>query len=202
MSDNIPYAVGAEVSCTDGDCGHLIRVIVDPAALTLAHLVVGTKRGTHRLVPAALVESATPERIRLACEMERYNRFEAAQVTEFLPPVQSQANYPGGQGYSMPGRGSRPQSVTYDRVPDGAAEVRPDEPVHTPDGDVGRVRGIVADSDDNHLTYVLLNEGRLWSRKDVAIPFRAVTKVGGGIHVSLTKDQVKELPPVRMESLV
>ena len=36
-----PYAIGVGVSCTDGECGHLHRIIIDPESKALTHLVVG-----------------------------------------------------------------------------------------------------------------------------------------------------------------
>jgi hypothetical protein len=47
------------------------------------------------------------------------------------------------------------------------------------------------------VTHVLLQKGHLPGRKDVAIPIGAVTKIGTLlIHLSLTRHQVKDLPPV------
>jgi hypothetical protein len=43
---------------------------------------------------------------------------------------------------------------------------------------------------------VLLKEGHLWGRKEVAIPVSAVTGYDGGIRLNITKQQVEELPPV------
>ena len=45
------------------------------------------------------------------------------------------------------------------------------------------------------MTHVLLQEGHLWGRKEVAIPITAVTRVDIGIELNLTKDQVGNLPP-------
>jgi hypothetical protein len=42
---------------------------------------------------------------------------------------------------------------------------------------------------------VLLAEGHLWGRKEVAIPVTAVTRVDQGIRLNLTKEQVGDLPP-------
>jgi hypothetical protein len=43
---------------------------------------------------------------------------------------------------------------------------------------------------------VLLQERHMLSRKEVAIPVGAVTKIGTLlIHLSLTKHQVEDLPP-------
>jgi hypothetical protein len=46
------------------------------------------------------------------------------------------------------------------------------------------------------VTHVLLQEGHMWGRKNVAIPIGAVTGVDAGIRLSLTKEQVGDLPPV------
>ena len=46
------------------------------------------------------------------------------------------------------------------------------------------------------MTHVLLQEGHLWGRKDVAIPISAVTRAADHIEVSLSKRQVQDLPPV------
>jgi hypothetical protein len=50
------------------------------------------------------------------------------------------------------------------------------------------------DPGDHRVTHVLLAEGHLWGRKDVAIPASAVTKVENGIWLNLTKEQVEDLP--------
>ncbi|HEY2577398.1 MAG TPA: PRC-barrel domain-containing protein, partial [Streptosporangiaceae bacterium] len=87
--------------------------------------------------------------------------------------------------------------VTYDKIPIGEVEVWRGEHVHATDGEIGRVEGLVVDTEDKHVTHVLLQEGHLWGRKDVAIPISTVAKVDKeGIKLKLTKEQVKGLPPV------
>jgi hypothetical protein len=49
------------------------------------------------------------------------------------------------------------------------------------------------------VTHVLLQEGHLWGRKEVAIPISAVTEVEDGIRLSITKQQVEDLPPVDID---
>jgi len=36
------FTIGAEASCTDGPCGKLNRVVIDPVARELTHLIEGT----------------------------------------------------------------------------------------------------------------------------------------------------------------
>jgi sporulation protein YlmC with PRC-barrel domain len=89
-----------------------------------------------------------------------------------------------------------PPDVVYDRVPAGEVEVQRGEHVHATDGAIGQVQGLVIDPDDHHVTDVLLDEGHLWGKKRVAIPIGAVTDVKDGIRLDLTKDEVRDLPPV------
>jgi sporulation protein YlmC with PRC-barrel domain len=91
------------------------------------------------------------------------------------------------------------RTVTSDKVPLGEVEVRRGEHVHATDGDIGQVQGLVIDPRDHHLTHVLLQEGHLWGRKEVAIPMSAVTGVDDGVRLSITKQQVQDLPPVDVD---
>ena len=45
MAEMTPVTIGAKVSCTDGDCGVVSRVVVDPVARTVTHLAVEPKHG-------------------------------------------------------------------------------------------------------------------------------------------------------------
>src|ERR1035438_3825591 len=57
----------------------------------------------------------------------------------------------------------------------------------------------VIDPNSHSVTHVLLQEGHLWGRKEVAIPISAVTGVDDGIRLSITKQQVQDLPPVDVD---
>ncbi len=73
------------------------------------------------------------------------------------------------------------------------------ERVHATDGEIGQVEGLVIDPRNRHVTHVLLQEGHLWGRKEVAIPISAVTGVEDGIRLSITKHEVQDLPPVDID---
>ena len=88
--------------------------------------------------------------------------------------------------------------VSHDRVPVGGVQIRRGQHVHATDGDIGRVRGLVGDAHDDRVTHVLLQEGHLWGRKDVAIPIAAVVSVIDGIELALSKDDVRDLPEIEI----
>jgi sporulation protein YlmC with PRC-barrel domain len=218
MADTTQFTIGAEASCTDGICGEVIRVVVDPVARVVTHLVVEPKhrRGLGRLVPLDLVDTTTGE-VRLRCTLAAFEDLDLAEETQFLPGSGGYAEYGPGQVITWPyyglgmgaggigdndlgfGGGDVPQSVTYDKVPLGEVAVRRDEQVHATDGEIGRVQGLVIDTRDHHVTHVLLQEGHLWGRKEVAIPISAVTGVGDGIQLKITKQDVQDLPPVDVD---
>jgi hypothetical protein len=77
-------------------------------------------------------------------------------------------------------------------------DVRRGDPVYATDGPVGHVHGLAMDQDSRRVSHVLLAEGHLWGRKEVAIPISTVTSVENGIKLRLNKKQVADLPPVRV----
>jgi hypothetical protein len=55
------------------------------------------------------------------------------------------------------------------------------------------------DQDTRRVSHVLLAEGHLWGRKEVAIPISAVRSVEDGIELRLSKKDVADLPPVAVD---
>jgi hypothetical protein len=99
------------------------------------------------------------------------------------------------------GLGGVPQAVTRETLPLGEVTVRRGEQVHATDGQIGRVQGLVINPGNHHVTHVLLQEGHLWGRKEVAIPIAAVTGVSNGIELNITKQEVQDLPAVNVDHL-
>ena len=72
-------------------------------------------------------------------------------------------------------------------------------PSYDTDGDIGRVQGLVIDSRNHDVTHVLLQEGHLRGRKDVAIQVSAVASTSDGIRLKIAKQKVQDLPPVDVD---
>jgi sporulation protein YlmC with PRC-barrel domain len=193
VAEETEFAMGAEARCADGPGGKVIRLIVEPATETVTHLVVEPRhrQGAGRLVPLDLVD-ATADGIRLRCTVQEFGRLEAAEETELMDGL-TDGMALGALGPPM-GAPAPVQAVVRDVVPLGEEDIERGEAVHALDGEIGRVEGLRVDPDDHRVTHVLLAEGHLWGRKDVAIPASAVTKVENGIWLNLTKKQVENLP--------
>ena len=202
--------IGTEVEATDGSCGHLSGMVVEPIADKLTHLIVKPHRhqGFGRLVEIDLVESGG-DPIRLSCTIEQFLARDEAEEIHFLP-----ASDTGGNAYAWPhydvglvggmGAGAMgdvglahhatPQPFAEERVPLGEVEVRRGDPVHATDGHIGSVKGLAVDPADHHVTHVLLQEGHFWGHKEVAIPIGATARIDDEIRVDMTKEQIEQLP--------
>jgi sporulation protein YlmC with PRC-barrel domain len=188
------FTIGVETHCVDGTCGELSRLVVDPISQSVTHLVVEPphRRGLGRLVPLDLVDTDGNE-VKIRCTRAEFEALDAAERTLFLEGPIGEVAPDMGPYYGM-GNVSAP--VSYDTIPLGEVSVRRGQHVHATDGDIGWVQGLVISADDHRVTQVLLQEGRLWNRKEVAIPIEAVAALGDGIQLNLTKHDLQDLPAV------
>ncbi len=202
--ESMQFTIGAEATCTDGVCGEVIRVVVDPIAREVTHVVVEPKHrsGLGRLVPLNLVDDATAGGVRLRCSTSELSGLEPAEATQFLPGVEGYPGYAEEEVLAWPyfgGNGSMP--VTFDTLPVDEIAVRRGDRVHATDGAIGHVEGLVVDAGTRHVSHVLLQQGHLWGRKEVAIPIAAVASVDDGVRLNVSKRQVEDLPAVGDEPL-
>ena len=82
MSEATEFDIGSSVACSDGVCGKLARVVIDPVARAITHLVVEPehRREGNRLIPVDQVESAGKQ-IRLKCTKDEFGGFDYADDT-------------------------------------------------------------------------------------------------------------------------
>jgi hypothetical protein len=169
MADTSQFTIGTEASCSDGTAGKVSRVIVDPLAEKVTHLVIDPEHrpDSGRLVPLDLVH-ATAGRVRLRCTKAEFEKLDPAEERQFIPSTSGYEGYgygPGQVGY-WPyyglsggmgvaglgldggigvGGGTAARVVTSDTVPPGQVDVRRGDRVQATDGEIGRVQGLVID---------------------------------------------------------
>jgi hypothetical protein len=191
------FMFGGHVEATDGRCGHLARVIVDPVAQSLTHLVVqpGHHEERARLVPVGIVVNLEGDLISLNCTKKQFEQLDSAEDTAFLADARS-------PGYGLIGTPLHHHNdpMLSDRVPVGEVEIRRGDPLHARDGWVGEVEELVIDPVDRRITHVILQEGHVWGRKHIAVPLGGANRVGDEIRVDLTKDEIEAMPPPNSQS--
>jgi sporulation protein YlmC with PRC-barrel domain len=200
----------------DGYRGEVRAVVIDPVAAVVTHVVVEPegRSGLARLVPLGLVEAeadtddndvrAAPGKLRLGCTEAEFMNLDAAEETlaefavgqtvpvQLIPAGWRGTGEPVAAGGDIP---RIPERETVDVVPPNEVEEHGGDHVHATDGDIGRLRGFRLDPASGRVTHVLLGEGHLWGRKEVAIPFDTITGFDQGIRLSLSRKQVQDLPP-------
>jgi hypothetical protein len=172
------------VNATDGLCGLVTRVVVDPVTRSVTHVVVEPKHriGLGRLIPVGQLDVG-PHAIHFRGDLAAFDAAESAENAYFVPAAND-----------WPGEGLVESNVR-DALPTGEVALRPGHPVHATDGEIGVVEGFMTDPQDHRVTHVLLKEGHLLTRKEVAIPISAVVSVDTGLRLNLTKQQIEHLPP-------
>src|ERR1700685_1374242 len=101
MADTSQFMIRTEASCSDGAVGKVSRVIVDPVAEKVTHLVVEPEhqRDSGPLVPLDLIEGAA-KCIRLHCTRAEFEKLGSAQESQFIPATSDYEGYgPGQVGY-------------------------------------------------------------------------------------------------------
>jgi hypothetical protein len=207
--------IGAVAVASDGYRGEVRAAVIDPVAAVVTHLAVEPegRSGLARLVPLGLVEAeadtddndvrAAPGKLRLRCTEAEFRNLNAAEETlaEFAigQTVPVQLLPPGWRGTGEPvAEGGDilriPERETVDVTPPDEVEEHGGDHVHATDGAIGQLRGFRLDPASGRVTHVLLGEGHLWGRKEVAIPFDKIAGFDQGIRLSLTKKQVQDLP--------
>ncbi len=210
--------IGSAVSCSDGPCGKLITLVVNPLSRAVTHLVVepAHRWGLGRLVPIDLVivdESAdAQEDIVLQCTRAQFDELDMAEETQFVTAAGADWGVDGqvmlwpyyalNAGSSAVLRdygGNAPVPITYDTLPPGEVAVRRGERVHATDGEVGRVHGLIIDPGNGHVSHVLVKAGHLFGREEMAIPIGNVENVENGVQLNVTKDHILDLPHVDLD---
>jgi PRC-barrel domain len=165
MPQTIVYELGVPASCTDGFCGNVTHFVVDSPTLVVTHVIVEPELGS-RLGKLVPIRlvEAADDSAEIQCDLAA---FDALADTD--------------------------ESVTS-ALPSGELAVRGDQHVHGSDGEIGRIRAVMVDAGSGRVTHILLQEGHLWGKREVAIPWGSVTSLDGGVHLNLTREAIKELP--------
>ncbi|HEV3364627.1 MAG TPA: hypothetical protein VG795_10925, partial [Acidimicrobiia bacterium] len=186
--------IGAPVDCSDKTCGTLTRVVADPRTWAVTHLVVEPPGGhvLARLVPIDLVAEAG-KRVALTSTQDQWRRLPYVEEVQF---VRDPGSGSWGQLILWPlvgPLGGADLPVVIEHLPPGQVEMSGANHIRSSDGPIGRVDGVVVDP-DYRLTHILLQEGHLWRKKEVAIPARSVDALTDEIHVALSKHDIVDLP--------
>jgi len=200
---NIP--IKAKVQCTDGPCGECTNVIVNPVSRTVTHFALKDKNlpdSPTRLVPVTKVASVTPQQIALSCTK--------ADVAEMTPFVVSNFIQESAPGYAYAsGEAYYSQYViddtAYDEIqettaPGDSLSLYSGMEVEATDGKLGKLDQLVLDPQSGEITHIMMREGHLWGKKDIAIPVASIEFFDGKtVYLKLDKASVNALAAIKVK---
>jgi uncharacterized membrane protein len=182
-----------------------VTVIVNPTTRQVTHLVVADKsfpRSIQRLVPVEQVLETSSGSIRLACTQDQLAEMEPFAETQFVE-IERTVPYPDDLGYAHPyvtPYESTQVAMEVERIPPGELAVRRGTRLQATDGDVGEVGELMVDPESGSVTHLVLQQGHLWGKKEIALPLSIIDFVGEDtVYLTLDKEAIAQLPaiPVR-----
>jgi sporulation protein YlmC with PRC-barrel domain len=192
--------LGIPVRCTDGPCGELGDVVIDPATRRVTHLVVEPHHG-HALARLVPIEQADVDPSGEANSAPSLSLRCTSDELHLLTQVEESAYV----GVALPGDGHTDLSanpgwddphvlIPYDTVPSGEAEIRRRSAVTSADGHhLGHVDALVVDA-GHKLTELVFERRRGWAVRRVTIPIDAIARVeADSVTLNLTKAAVRAL---------
>jgi hypothetical protein len=207
----LTLVIGSEARTADDKIsGYVKAVVVDRGTRTVTHLVVEPKGrdGLARLVRLDDHVDAQDSTIRLGYTAAEFKNLTAAEdaLGEVFNsgPVEliSEGWRPADDEPVVDGSKISPARAMFrgeiDLVPvllPAEEEEHRGDHVHATDGEIGQLRALLVDPGTHQVTHVhvRLKEGLLRRRQDVAIPSGSVSGFAGGVHLSISRQQVAEL---------
>jgi hypothetical protein len=200
--------LNAQVECTDGVCGRSMYVVINPVVDQVTHLVVkeDSSPSTEYMVPVDFVTDTTGNMIKLRCSKAELEKMDPFIQTTFIEERVPESNYSNGGGeYGGNGSYYYMPYVTLEKTiyvpeenkqtPPGELAVHRGTRVKSTDGYVGKVDEFVVNPENGYITHMVMREGHLWGKKDVAIPLTAMGELREDtVFLTLDKAQIEALP--------
>jgi osmotically-inducible protein OsmY/uncharacterized protein YrrD len=199
------FDIGARVHCNDGDCGSLLKVVIDPHTQRVTDLIV--KKGflltTDRVLPVDAVQRTSSGGVYLDISgegLEAYPEYREVEFTEPAPDVQAGV-YDRGDvrcwraAYHM--ACAEPvipmvRRQIHKGVDADLAVIEQGSPVTNAQGTVGKVDHLLVDAKSGEITHLVVRKGLIPYYPIVPISeIRAVSDEG--VSVALTGDEIDAL---------
>ncbi len=202
----IEIPINAEVSCLDGPAGVTSHVIIDPTKKTVTHFVVTNEKtigAENRLVPIESVANTNRDSIQLNCSLDELKQMPKFSEVHWLEADRDEPGYPADAVYLAPfvtPLRTDVVEIEIEKVPIGELAIRRGAFVEASDGLVGTVGEFLVDPESNQLSHIVLQEGHLWGKQEIAIPFSAVDEVlESTVYLKLNREQVESLPGIPLK---
>ena len=187
------------IECSDGPCGRIACIIINPVNQHITHVVVKDRsRGSaEHLVPINLVTSITHDAIQLGCTKKDLARQESFEKKHFI--IAAAHRYFPIPYMLHPYVMAKNMLVSkrQKRIPHSALAVRRGARVETTDGYAGTIDEFLIDPAQGTITHLLLKEGRFFGKKKINVPISQIDRIEKGtVYLKLDKHDLLALPAI------
>jgi uncharacterized protein YrrD len=202
---------GAEVRCKDGDCGTLIKVVIDPQAKKVSEIIVekGLLLSQDRVIPVEEIARANGEEVYLdlkASELEKFNQY---QEGDFITPDPDQYGWEASTTYQdgqvvTPSTPFQPRPIyrepfrstihyhAHEGVSPSEEVIEPGTRVYNPGGTIGKVDHLRVDPESRDITHVVMDRGLMSGH--TLVPVEQIENVGeDGVYITASKSEIDEM---------
>jgi uncharacterized protein YrrD len=205
-------SINAKVFCSDGECGHVSSVLIDPIVRKVTHLIVKERGflGQERMVPVELIHDSHVEKIQLSIDRETFHALENFLSFKYVRGEDPFEVYMPQHYYLHPymlpdSEADYEPDAYYTRVeniPPNELAIRHGADVYARDGHIGKVDELLVSPTTEKISHIVLQERHLWDRKHISIPVSEIERIEvDGIYLNLTIDEVDELPAIAIQGL-
>ena len=191
------------VQASDGACGTTTDVVLNPVSHKVTHFAIYDKKlpdNPTRLVPADQVAGVTDDAITLNCSRADVEKMRPFVVEHLIQQSPQPTAYASAYASQYVFNDTAYADVQERDVPTGELAVVSGMSMEATDGVVGKLDELVLDEKSGEITHLLMREGHLWGKKDVAVPVSEVDFVTGDtIYIKLDKKTAKALPAVKVK---
>lgn len=201
--------ISAQVLCSDGKCGSLAKVAVDPETRQVTYLIVeeGFLLKRSRVFPFSSVDMATSDNIGLLLQSDDLENYPVYREETVEMPARNQGEAAGstfwregvpyGVGPAMP-IPTVTETIRYG-LPDDAEVVDRSTPVEGLDGAIGKLDHFIVDAASGEIRKIVVQKGLFFSTKRV-IPASMASMISeDGIFVEATPEELEGLREYRPE---
>lgn len=189
----------ATVYCTNGECGQISKLIIDPNTNELTHIVVEENRipKNERIVPISYIDSTDENSVHLSCPKQMFFEMENFISHVFYPAEKAYGIFPLRPKVYIPYHSSNKKyaDVPKKMIPAGEISFDIGASVFATDGYVGSVDEFLIDPKSEHITHLVMVEGPFWNKRQVAIPVSNMEQIEeNAVHLNINKSQIEDLP--------
>ncbi len=203
------FDIGAAVMCTDGRCGKLVRVVLDPATERVTSLVVarGGLQKESRVLPITEVQGTKDGIVQLPISSREFGRFRIYKEVEFRVPSVGWNNgrygpddvrywmspYEGIGGQSLvPSR----KHLLHEGVPFDSRVVGNGTKVRDAEGNAGEVDHVLVDCEGGYITHIVIRHGLI--NDYTIVPVSMIASVDDqGVVLNVRRAELRALQKYR-----